>query len=260
MSYRLVRFSFYCVVILFTSVSCNSNKSKIYQEAEVIDGHNAQNSLDWAGRYIGSLPCADCEAIETTLTLNKDQSYVLTTRYVGKEEEADLTYSGSFVWDGSLVKLEGIPKNARPNIFKVEENRVRQLDMDGQIIVGEIGSSYLLQKVGNTMVEDKRWQIIELNGKKIDGTKESHYIILNSNTGKMEASVGCNRMSHIYKITNEFEIKIELGISTKMACPDGLEQNFLEVIQLADNISTDGNMLSFNKGRMAPLVRFKLAN
>jgi hypothetical protein len=45
-----------------------------------------------------------------------------------------------------------------------------------------------------------------------------------------------------------------------MACPDDLEQEFLQVISEADNLSTDGKYLSLNKARMAPLARFVVVN
>ena len=43
-----------------------------------------------------------------------------------------------------------------------------------------------------------------------------------------------------------------------MACPDNLEQEFLAVLLQVDNLSTDGETLSLNKARMAPLAKFKL--
>jgi len=44
-----------------------------------------------------------------------------------------------------------------------------------------------------------------------------------------------------------------------MACPDqNLEKELLNVLGEADNLSTDGEYLSLNKARMAPLARFEL--
>lgn len=39
--------------------------------------------------------------------------------------------------------------------------------------------------------------------------------------------------------------------------PDDLEQKFIQVLDQADNLSTDGETLSLNKARMAPLARFQ---
>ena len=67
-----------------------------------------------------------------------------------------------------------------------------------------------------------------------------------------------NILSNNYKIKNELQLSIEIGISTMMACPGNLEQEFSEVLNTADNISTDGKTLTLNKARMAPLARFEL--
>lgn len=49
-----------------------------------IDSHNSQNSLDWQVTYKGITPCADCEGIETEVVLNKDLTYLIKTKYLGK--------------------------------------------------------------------------------------------------------------------------------------------------------------------------------
>src|SRR5690606_28208858 len=68
--------------------------------------HNSRNSLDWAGTYRGVLPCADCEGIETLITLTEDGGFREHTRYLGKAEgQTDTSREGSFSWsdDGSTV-------------------------------------------------------------------------------------------------------------------------------------------------------------
>jgi ecotin len=107
-------------------------------------------------------------------------------------------------------------------------------------------------------IENKRWKLIELNGKKVNGNAETHYIIFHSKNGKVEAKANCNILLRDYKIKNEFQLKIADGISTLMACPDNMEQEFSAVLSLADNFTTDGKTLSLNKARMAPLARFEL--
>src|SRR5690606_18798136 len=47
---------------------------------------NSRNSLDWAGTYRGVLPCADCEGIETVITLAEDGSFREHTRYLGRQD------------------------------------------------------------------------------------------------------------------------------------------------------------------------------
>jgi ecotin len=112
--------------------------------------------------------------------------------------------------------------------------------------------------VGNKSIEDKRWKLVELNGQAIKGDKETHYLIFHSKENKIEAKVNCNVLQFGYQLKNQFRLIVSPGISTMMACPDHLEDEFKEVLNAVDNVSYKGNQLSINKGRMAPLARFEL--
>lgn len=109
------------------------------------DMHNAQISLDWNGSYKGITPCADCEGIETEVILNKDMTYVIKTKYKGKDDKT-FEEKGNFNWDkkGSIVILEGLKD--RSNQFFVGENTLTQLDMDGKKVIGELADNYILRK------------------------------------------------------------------------------------------------------------------
>ena len=48
--------------------------------------------------------------------------------------------------------------------------------------------------------------------------------------------------------------------TTMMACSDmTTERSFMEALAKVDNYSIEGNKLSLNRARMAPLLRFELA-
>ncbi|WP_197412069.1 copper resistance protein NlpE [Rheinheimera sp. EpRS3] len=106
--------------------------------------HNARTSLDWAGTYQGMLPCADCEAINTTVTLHADGSYQLERVYVGKSAQV-FTEQGVFNWSdiGSTILLEA----EQPVQFFVAENQLFMLDKQGKRIEGELAARYRLQKL-----------------------------------------------------------------------------------------------------------------
>jgi uncharacterized lipoprotein NlpE involved in copper resistance len=110
-------------------------------------GDNSRTSLDWPGTYKGIVPCADCEGIETTITIGMDSSYTLTTSYLGKKDAKPFEKKGTFIWDayGGTILLDGIT-NA-PDKYKVGENVLIQLDMNGNVITGNIADKYRLQKV-----------------------------------------------------------------------------------------------------------------
>lgn len=236
--------------------SCGTTTGK---KNRVPDNDTSRIALDWQGAYSGNLPCADCDRIETELTLNDDMTYELISTYLkGLDTHAD-TLKGEFTWQGNNVKLKGIPENERSSLFKVEENQVRYLDLDGNVITGDLEYYYIMKKNGNPLVENKKWQIVEIFGKEIESNPENYYLIFDSKEGRASAKVNCNILNYSYKIRNEFQVRFDHGISTLMACPDDLEDEFKQVIEVADNLSTDGKYLSLNKARMAPLARFILA-
>lgn len=110
-------------------------------------GDNSQNSLDWAGTYFNTLPCASCEGIETWLTLKMDGTFELKTNYLGLNDAREEIFTGNFKWDetGSNVQLEGLIGDA-PGKYKVGENQIWHLDQDGNRIEGELADAYILKK------------------------------------------------------------------------------------------------------------------
>lgn len=112
----------------------------------IIDGHTSRIALDWYGTYHGILPCADCTGIETWLTLESDLTYRLQTRYLGKDDRIFENH-GHFIWkeDGNTIHLQGIPDG--PDHYHVGENRLFQLDQQGQKIHGTLAEHYFLDKI-----------------------------------------------------------------------------------------------------------------
>lgn len=107
---------------------------------------NSQNSLDWTGTYKGVTPCADCEGIETEIVLKNDLTYTIKTKYLGKGNGKVFQEKGNFVWDktGGIITLKGI--KGSPSLYKVGENRLIQLDMEGKVIIGDLAEKYVLTK------------------------------------------------------------------------------------------------------------------
>jgi len=110
------------------------------------DEHNAQNSLDWDGTYLGTLPCADCEGIQTTITLKSDGTFTSKEEYQ-KEPNVIIENKGTFTWDNNrqviIVQTEDTDYK---RYFKVIENAIIHLDNEGNEITGELASFYRLAK------------------------------------------------------------------------------------------------------------------
>ncbi|WP_177761222.1 copper resistance protein NlpE [Flavobacterium sp. I3-2] len=106
------------------------------------DGSTAQTALDWAGIYAGTLPCADCEGIQTELALNDDNTFVIKQTYLGKKETIE--DKGTIMWhDGTIAHLKGKIVDMK---LKVEENQLVFLDQDGKVIDGPLKDKYIFKK------------------------------------------------------------------------------------------------------------------
>jgi heat shock protein HslJ/uncharacterized lipoprotein NlpE involved in copper resistance len=281
-------------LILFLMISCdkkekNVNSNEIVPDTTavvMIDEHNAKNSLDYIGMYQGVVPCADCEGIETTLVLADESSYVLKTKYSGKKDIKINEQKGTYTWNeaGNTIILAGIENG--PAKYFVGENYVVQLDREGNKIEGDLAEKYILQKqtisedatppsapsqtISNQYksskevvytIKDTKWKLVELNGKAIENKNKSSkmpFLQLNADD-RYAAYAGCNNMTGGYELReNALRIKFTKGISTLMACDDmETEQEFAKMLETVDNYSINGNQMTLNKARMAPLARFE---
>lgn len=137
----------YILAISILIASCNSTPKESSQEnfQEIASESNAKNSLDWSGTYEGTLPCADCEGIKTIVNLNSDTTYNLSMEYIDR----DFTYmdSGTFSWapNGNQITLNG--SQGDETKYFVSENKIIQLDYEGNQITGELSDMFILKKV-----------------------------------------------------------------------------------------------------------------
>ena len=112
------------------------------------EAHTSRNSLNWEGVYTGVLPSDDCEGIDTSISLDKGQTYLLKLRYLGspEKERKDFISEGKFSWDenGNNITLEGAKEGSRK--FKVGENYLLPLDKNAKEVEGIPGNNYKLLK------------------------------------------------------------------------------------------------------------------
>ena len=159
----------------------NSQKS----EKSALNVDNSKNSLDWAGTYSGLLPCADCEGIQTFITLTKDLTYQIRTKFMGRKD-APVEKSGLFSWnkEGSKIELLGYKAGTMPVYYLVGENKLIQLDMQGNRITGKLADNYILKKVKSATVAQEtaksketalvgtKWLLVELHGQAVIKNKD----------------------------------------------------------------------------------------
>lgn len=121
------------------TVEVKSEEQQVTMAVDTV--HNAATSLDIAGTYEGTLPCADCPGIITTVTLNKDNSYAIKRKYI--DRQSDFESKGTWKVEKNTLTLNG--ENS-PEKYRVEENRLIQLDGNGNRIEGDIANRFILTK------------------------------------------------------------------------------------------------------------------
>jgi len=228
---------------------------------------NSRTSLDWAGVYQGVLPCADCEGIETLITLNKDATYIVKTRYLGRDNGV-FERQGAFAWDeaGGAIRLAGMSDG--PEHYLVGEGVLIQLDREGHRITGDLAPRYVLRKTADSasappelLTSPSSWKLTELGGRPVSPRAQDEqevFLVFEKEWNGIHGFAGCNRFHGKCDYWPGNRVRISNVAVTKMACPDlATEAAFLQVLENADNYFTDGKVLKLHRAKMAPLAVFE---
>lgn len=267
-------YSIACMTISVLLFACSGSQNKdkgAYKKTdtkkdnikEASDAHTSQNSLDWVGTYTGVIPCADCEGIETKITLKDNRNYQKFSVYLGKDSRA-FSEAGQFEWNERGSRIGLMPKDGEPSEYKVGEGYLQMLSRQGEVITGELADRYILKKnLRNDRIEDKTWFLLEFLGREIDneGTRKAARIELHSVSGHISGYNGCNSVTGEYSLLDNNRIQFGTIASTRMACPEKVMQQamkFNDVLAKADNYKIEDNELTLWKGKMAVLARFEL--
>ena len=101
----------------------------------------------WAGVYTGVIPSAGGEGIDIKVTLNANNTYKVESRYIGRSDEI-FTSAGTFTWNSerNIVILPGEREDLPPSYYKLGEKALIHLDIQGNIITGDLANDYILMK------------------------------------------------------------------------------------------------------------------
>jgi copper homeostasis protein (lipoprotein) len=100
----------------------------------------------WSGVYQGFTPCEDCKGVKTTLALNKNNSYILISQYVGKSEK-EIVEKGKFAEGNESNTIVLTPRNSsQVRYYAIGENTLTQLDENGNRVTGKLAERYVLRK------------------------------------------------------------------------------------------------------------------
>lgn len=93
-----------------------------------------------AGTYEGTLPCADCEGIRTSLTLDAGGTYTLQREYLGKSGKPARD-EGRWQADSAGVTLLGETADGNTRYRAVDARTLRMLGRDGREIESKLNYS-----------------------------------------------------------------------------------------------------------------------
>lgn len=230
-------------------------------------GDNSRVSLDWEGTYRGVLPCADCEGIETEVTIRHDGWSHVRSTYLGRSDKA-FSREGRFTWDADGRSIVISLDNGTLFRYLVGENQLVMLDSEGRRIAGQLAERYTLRKIMHpayppaASLVETYWKLVELNGQPVvaqpGGKAREAHMILKIAGNRVQGSGGCNRFFGSYELKPGNRIRFSGIGSTMMACP-GIESEavFFRALETADSYAVNGDKLQLHKARMAPLARFE---
>ncbi|ADV44348.1 copper resistance protein NlpE [Bacteroides helcogenes] len=148
---KLIKFNFLltiATIIIVISGCIGSQKKTTQQEqdstAVAMDIANIKNK-DYYGTYEGTLPCADCGGIKTTLKINSDTTYDLRSEYLGKKNGI-FEESGIYNIVGENIIELVTPSSGDKTYYKVLDGAVALSDSIGTINSGELSEQYILKR------------------------------------------------------------------------------------------------------------------
>lgn len=118
------------------------------------------------------------------------------------------------------------------------------------------------ETTSSATITETYWKLIELEGQALkmseNQEREIYFILKNEDTGIIGFS-GCNTINGSYKLEEGNRIRFVQMATTMMACPDMEvdESTVLKVFNLTDNYTINGDTLSLNMARRAPLAIFE---
>jgi len=225
------------IFLVVIASGCNSSVPEASSPAEAPaaekqippDGHNSRISLDWDGTYAGMLPCADCDAVQTVLTLYSNETFSRKVTYIGRDGRT-FEDEGAFEWseDGGSISIDNIDGSRQK--YLVGEGFLLHLDRKGERITGARSERYRLEKLlRDPLLEDREWNMLGVEDREITG-RQVPSLHFDGKRRRLSGSDGCNRINADYMLYADRGLQIGTIAATKMACPDAEGQEAFRAI------------------------------
>lgn len=109
-------------------------------------------------------------------------------------------------------------------------------------------------------IKNKYWKLVTLEGQPVkmapDQEREAYFMLKDSS--RVVGFGGCNGINGSYELReDQMRLRFSNLLTTLKACPGvNTESEFLQALNQADNYTLQGDTLSLNVGRRAPLAVF----
>ncbi|WP_079992528.1 copper resistance protein NlpE [Campylobacter pinnipediorum] len=132
-----------CAAALFAGCAINNSSSSMNNDMQdkVVSSYDMYSV---AGVYKAVLPCASCEAIDTTLVLKNDGKFESLMEYKGGEQYTEKS-SGTYNVKGDIVTV--VNKYNKTSMFRVDNKSLKMLDAEGKEVTGPMAKFYVFKKM-----------------------------------------------------------------------------------------------------------------
>ncbi len=127
----------------FVALTACGGRGERAVSAEATETASAIAVANLAGTYVGVLPAADCPGMTVELTLCDDGTYVSRSEYL--ERDARFEERGRYTVEGTQLTLSAGEGEAA-EILRIEADRLRWLDSEGNPVEGPQADCYLLTR------------------------------------------------------------------------------------------------------------------
>lgn len=138
----------YTIFLIGLLLACNSSPDGVAATDSAFKTVVPETAVINAEEYVGRLPCADCEGIDVSLQLNKnDNSYIMNSVYKGSRvDSSNNSFKDTGTWNMHGVDTLILSTGNRSVKYIKTDSTLTQLDGDGNMITGPLANMFILHK------------------------------------------------------------------------------------------------------------------
>ena len=179
--------------------------------------------------YVGTIPCADCEAIRVTITFDADGTYALKRAYEGGAHPNSYIENGRWSYDktAASVTLHPAGKASQSAYYRVSSaNSITMLDSHGDPIHSKLNFTLLLAAtpipIGSAplSLSSSDWYLVALGDQKVITASGGPAPMLKfTPPANVSGNTGCNHLAGTYSAGGG-QLRFSPLATTRMACAE----------------------------------------